>query len=141
MILGGGYIAVEFASIFNGLGVDTTICVRGNNILRGFDKDVVQNITDQMSERGVKFINNNFPKDITFQNNKFKAISNNNEVHKIDLVMEATGRVPNIDSLKLDKVGVKVSDNKSIKVDEYFRTSVKNIFAIWYSRPQKYFFS
>jgi len=130
MILGGGYIAVEFASIFNGLGVDTTICVRGDNILRGFDTDVVQNITNQMKERGVKFIQNNFPKDITFQNNKFKVIFDDNKVYKTDLVMEATGRVPNIDSLKLDKVGVKVSDNKSIKVDEFFRTSIKNIFAI-----------
>ncbi len=130
MILGAGYIAVEFASIFNGLGVDTTICMRGDNILRGFDADVVQNITNQMKERGVKFIQNNFPKDITFQNNKFKVIFDDNKIHKTDLVMEATGRVPNIDSLKLDKVGVKVSGDKSIKVDKHFRTSIKNIFAI-----------
>ena len=130
IILGGGYIAVEFASIFNGLGVDTSICVRGNKILRGFDGEVIDNITNQMNARGIKFITNNFPKDIIFDKNQYKIIFNDYETQIADLVMEATGRVPNTDKLGLEKIGVKVSTNKSIKVDNYFRTSVKNIFAI-----------
>ena len=64
MILGGGYIGVEFASIFNGLGVDTTICIRGNKILKGFDEDVVDHLMNNMKEKGVKFITGEFPYEI-----------------------------------------------------------------------------
>ena len=83
-----------------------------------------------MNARGIKFITNNFPKDIIFDKNQYKIIFNDYETQIADLVMEATGRVPNTDKLGLEKIGVKVSTNKSIKVDNYFRTSVKNIFAI-----------
>ena len=62
LILGGGYIAVEFASIFNGLGVDTSICIRGKKILKGFDDDIVDNLTEQMQKKGINFIKRKFPK-------------------------------------------------------------------------------
>ena len=56
LILGGGYIAVEFASIFNGLGVDVTMCIRGRKILRGFDDDVIEHLSIQMKERGINLL-------------------------------------------------------------------------------------
>ena len=60
LILGGGYIAVEFASIFNGLGVDVTMCIRGKKILKGFDDDVIEHLSIQMKEKGIKFIKVSF---------------------------------------------------------------------------------
>ena len=64
MILGGGYIAIEFASIFNGLGVDTTLCLRGDKVLRGFDTEVVDFLVNEMKKKGVKFIINSSPRKI-----------------------------------------------------------------------------
>ena len=130
LILGGGYIAVEFASIFNGLGVDVTLCIRGNKILKGFDDDVIKHLSIQMKEKGVKFITNVFPKQIDFKNKKFNVYFENNKIKKFDLVMEALGREPNVKSLNLNYAKVKTSENGSVIVDRYFKTSNKNIYAI-----------
>ena len=124
LILGGGYIAVEFASIFNGLGVDVTMCIRGRKILRGFDDDVIEHLSTQMKERGIKFVTSSFPDEINFENKKFN-VHFKGKILKYDLVMEALGREPNINLAK-----VKRSKNDSIIVDDFFKTSNKNIFAI-----------
>ena len=130
LILGGGYIAVEFASIFNGLGVDVTMCIRGRKILKGFDDDVIEHLSIQMKERGIKFITSSFPNEINFENKKFNVHFKGKKNLKYDLVMEALGREPNINSLKLNLAKVKRSKNDSIIVDNYFKTSNKNIYAI-----------
>ena len=130
LILGGGYIAVEFASIFNGLGVDVTMCIRGRKILKGFDDDVIENLSIQMKERGIKIITSSFPNEINFENKKFNVHFKGKKNLKYDLVMEALGREPNINSLKLNLAKVKRSKNDSIIVDNYFKTSNKNIYAI-----------
>lgn len=130
LILGGGYIAVEFASIFKGLGVDVTISIRSKNILKGFDDDVVDRLTNSMKEKGIKFINETFPTDISFKNKNFYVSFKKGSTQKYDLVMEALGRVPNIESLNLKAAKVKVSKNNSIIVNNYFKTSNKNLFAI-----------
>jgi len=129
LILGGGYIAVEFASIFNGLGVDTTICIRGNKILRGFDEDVSIFLMNQMEIKGIKFIKENFPKKIIKNKDFFDVIFKNNK-KKYNLVMQAIGRDPNLELLKIDNVGINLNKNGSIAVDDYFETSIKNIYAI-----------
>ncbi len=130
LILGGGYIAIELASIFNGLGVQTTINLRGNSILKGFDREVTQFLENQMKLKGIQIINNNFPKKITKNKNFFNVFYNNHKKNKYDLVLEALGRIPNLGRLNLEKIGMKLNQDGFIKVDGRFRTSVKNIFAI-----------
>ncbi len=130
LILGGGYIAVEFASIFNGLGVNTKISIRGKQILKGFDHDMVENLMNQMQIKGIKFELENFPTDIYRKGKKFIVCFRNGSSDEFDLVLEAVGREPNLDKINLGNVNVKVNENSSIIVDNYFRTSQKNIFAI-----------
>ena len=130
LILGGGYIAVEFAAIFNGLGVNTTICIRREKVLKGFDDDVVDQLTIQMKEKGIKIISNDFPQEISKTNNLFDVKYKRNKSEKFNLVMEATGRSPNIERLNLEKIKIKLSKNSSIIVNDYFETSCKNIYAI-----------
>lgn len=130
LILGGGYISVEFASIFNGLGVDTTVCIRGEKILKGFDSEVATEIMKQMEFKGVKFVTQLFPQDISYQNGKFDVFYGKKKKERYDLVMEAVGRIPNTEKLNLKNTDVKVNNNGAIIVDKYFKTSAKNIFAI-----------
>ena len=130
MILGGGYIAVEFASIFNGLGVDTTICIRGKKILKGFDDDVVEHLMNNMKDKGVKFITGEFPNEIRKERNVFFANFKKLNTKKFHLVMEAVGREANVEKLNVKAAKIKLSKNSSIIVDDYFQTSNKNIYAI-----------
>lgn len=130
MILGGGYIGVEFASIFNGLGVDTTICIRGNKILKGFDDDVVDHLMNNMKEKGVKFITGEFPYEIEKKGNLFYANFKKSKTKEFHLVMEAVGREANIENLNVKAANIKTSKNSSIIVNDYFQTSNKNIYAI-----------
>ena len=130
LILGGGYIAVEFASIFNGLGVDTTICIRGKKILKGFDDDVVEHLMNNMKDKGVKFITGEFPNEIRKESNLFFANFKKLNTKKFHLVMEAVGREANVEKLNVKAAKIKLSKNSSIIVDDYFQTSNKNIYAI-----------
>ena len=130
LILGGGYIAVEFASIFNGLGVDTTICIRGKKILKGFDDDVVEHLMNNMKDKGVKFITGEFPNEIRKERNVFFANFKKLNTKKFHLVMEAVGREANVEKLNVKAAKIKLSKNSSIIVDDYFQTSNKNIYAI-----------
>ena len=129
LIVGGGYIAVEFASIFNGLGVKTSICLRGNEILRGFDKDCTDFLTNQMKKKGIDFfLNCKIEKIEKFKNNL--CINLSNKQHTFEMVMFATGRQSNTGSLGIDQTNIKLNSNNSIKVNKFYQTSVKNIFAI-----------
>ena len=129
LIMGGGYIAVEFASIFNGLGVDTTICIRSNTILRGFDEQTVLFLKDEMEKKGIKFLFESTPKEIT-KKNEIYSVDINNKEYNFEVVMAATGRKSNTKKLKLEKTDIKTNENGSIIVNDYFETSSKNIFAI-----------
>ena len=130
LILGGGYIAVEFASIFNGLGVNTTINIRSRQILKGFDYGMVGKLMNQMQIKGVKIKSGCFPTEIYKRGKKFAVSYKDGSLDEYDLVLEAVGREPNLDKLGLKNVGIKVNENSSIVVDNYFRTSQKNIYAI-----------
>ena len=129
LILGGGYIAIEFASIFKGLGVDTTVCIRGSRILRDFDVEVSDFLTNELRDKGIKIINNDFPKEIIFSKNAYKVYFKKN-TKTFQKVLEATGRVPNINKLKLHNTKVQTAKNNSIIINDYFETSQKNIFAV-----------
>ena len=110
--------------------MDVTISIRSKNILKGFDDDVVDRLTNSMKEKGIKFINETFPTDISFKNKNFYVSFKKGSTQKYDLVMEALGRVPNIESLNLKAAKVKVSKNNSIIVNNHFKTSNKNLFVI-----------
>ena len=130
VIAGGGYIAVEFAGIFNGLGVETTLVYRGPNILRGFDDDVRSHVTEEIEKRGVKVVlgtmHASIEKTATGILNRF---TNGHEIES-DVLMWAVGREPYVEGLNLEAAGVELNDKGAIKVDGYSRTNVENIWAV-----------
>lgn len=130
VVQGGGYIAVEFAGIFAGLGSDVTLVYRGENILRGFDDDVREHLRFEMEKRGIKIITQQTVAGIEKVEHGLCATLSNNESMVVDQVMFATGRRPNVKGLGLEKAGVKLNDKGAIAVDAYSRTSVPHIYAV-----------
>ena len=127
LVVGGGYIAVEFASIFNGLGVATTLAYRGPRLLRGFDAELGERLAAEMALKGVR---------IELQRN-LAAIEPGLEVAfddgrraRFDLVLFATGRKPNTAGLGLEAAGVKLAVDGAVVVDAYSRSSVDSVWAI-----------
>ncbi len=130
LIAGGGYIAVEFAGIFAGLGVETTLIYRGPNILRGFDDDVRAHLAGEIEKRGVKVILGCQHASIEKTDSGLVNHLGNGMTLETDVVMFATGRVPYVKDLGLETAGVELNDDGAIKVDDYSKTSVDNIWAI-----------
>ncbi len=130
-IVGGGYIAVEFAGIFNGLGVDTTLVYRGANILRGFDEDVRIHLSDEMERRGVRIILSSTPTEIEkTATGLICHLEGHSTPCESEVVMFATGRRAATGSLGLETAGVEVNDDGTVKVDAYSKTTADNIWAI-----------
>ena len=130
LIQGGGYIAVEFAGIFNGLGSEVTLVYRGDNILRGFDTDVRDHLAAEMTKRGIKIMTKRIVEGIEqVDHGLCVELSGHDEV-MVDRVMFATGRRPNVDGLGLEAVGVTLGKTGGIDVNEYSQTSVPNIYAV-----------
>lgn len=130
LVVGGGYIAIEFAGIFNGLGVDTTLLYRGPQILRGFDEDVRNHLSEEAAKRGIRLILGAEHERIEkVEGGVINHLSNAIQCHT-EAVMFATGREPYVEGLNLDKAGVALNEKGAIQVDEYSRTSVANIWAI-----------
>jgi len=130
MVVGGGYIAVEFASIFNGLGVETTLLYRGANILRGFDDDVRSHLADELEKRGIKVVLGCSHKSLEKTDGGLVSTLSNDLTFETDAVMFATGRDPYVEGLGLDKVGVQLNERGAIVVDAQSRTTVDNIWAV-----------
>lgn len=131
LILGGGYIALEFATIFSGLGVDVTVGYRGKRILRGFDNDVRKHIEAEFAHHGVKIINEVNLKSLTAIAEGRKCATMESGVQlEFDQVMFAVGRVPNTMGLGLEEAGVKLNERGAVIVDEYSRTNVPSIWAV-----------
>jgi glutathione reductase (NADPH) len=130
LIQGGGYIAVEFAGIFNGLGCDVTLVYRGEKILRGFDEDVQEHLMRELGLRGIRILTRKIVKAVEKVDHGFDICLSDNEQILVDLAMFATGRRPNSEELGLESVGVKISERNGILVDAYSRTSVPNIYAV-----------
>jgi glutathione reductase (NADPH) len=130
LIQGGGYIAVEFAGIFAGLGSDVTLVYRRDNILRGFDDDVREHLRSEMVKRGIKIITNQTVAGVQKVEHGLCAELSDHESTMVDQVMFATGRRPNVKGLGLEKAGVKLNDKGAIAVDAYSKTSVPHIYAI-----------
>ena len=130
IVVGGGYIAVEFAGIFHGLGVETTLVYRGPLFLRGFDQDIREILADEMRKKGINLVFNNNVARIEKVKEHYKVHFSNSEVQDTDLVMYATGRIPNTKNLGLENVDVKLDKNGAVIVDEHYKSSGSSIYAI-----------
>jgi glutathione reductase (NADPH) len=130
LIQGGGYIALEFAGIFNGLGSEVTLVYRGDNILRGFDNDVREHLRSEMERRGIKIITRQTVVAVEKVEHGYCVDLSDRRSFMVDRVMFATGRRPNVSGFGLEAAGVKLAKNGGIAVDEFSRTSVPHIYAI-----------
>ncbi|MCV6548699.1 MAG: glutathione-disulfide reductase [Cohaesibacter sp.] len=130
VVVGGGYIALEFAGIFNGMGVDTTVLYRGEEILRGFDDDVRQTLHEEMEKQGVKIICGDVIKEINKGPEGLTIITAEGKTLLADQILSAIGRSPYTEGLGLDRVGVELDRAGAIKVDEYNRTNIDHIYAV-----------
>ncbi|KAB0633526.1 glutathione-disulfide reductase [Burkholderia latens] len=138
-VVGGGYIAVEFAGIFNGFGSRVDLFYRGDRILRGFDDDVRQFLTDEMTKQGVAIHAHAVVESIARADDGTLSVRVGDATHgPYDAVLYATGRVPNVDGIGLERAGVLLDARGAIAVDAYSATSVPSIHAIGdvTSRPQ-----
>lgn len=130
-VFGGGYIAVEFASIFNGCGAETSLIYRGDKVLRGFDEDVRSFVTSEMSKKGMKMMLSQTITAISKQNDGSLLLAlDSGETLEVDAVMFATGRAPNTSGLGLDVAGVEIDAKGAIKVDEYSQTTQPSIYSV-----------
>ena len=133
VIAGGGYIAVEFAHVFAGLGVNTCLVYRGDEVLRGFDEDVRTEVHEGLKEAGVhvitKAVFEKIEKRVGEELPLHISLSNGQHVDA-DVVMMAVGRRPNTEGLGCDAAGVKLDDNGAVIVDEWSKTNVDSIWAV-----------
>jgi glutathione reductase (NADPH) len=130
VIQGGGYIAVEFAGIFAGLGSHVTLIYRGENILRGFDDDVRHHLRAHMEKHGIRVITGCKVAAIEQAGKHFSVqLSAGNHI-PADRVMFAVGREPHVAGIGLKEAGVEIANNGGIGVDDYSRTSAPNIYAV-----------
>lgn len=129
-IVGGGYIAVEFAGILNGLGVETQLIYRGNQLLKTFDSDCSQKVTEGMVDKGVEVRLESNVSSISKQNQRLAVSLDNGEIITTDMVLYATGRKANIEGLGLENTAVRLTKSKAIKVDRNYCTDEPSIYAI-----------
>ena len=130
VVYGGGYISVEFAGIFNGLGANVTQIYRGPQILRGFDDDVRDTLAGEMVKKGIDLRVETTIDRIEKTASGLVAHLSDGERIETDLIMAATGRRPNTENLGLAAAGVETGDKGAVKVDAYSRTSQANIYAV-----------
>ena len=129
-IVGGGYIAVEFAGIFNGLGVETSLLYRGEEILRGFDDDLRAILHEEMQEKGIDIRLHTQVESIEATGDAYRLRLTSGDTLDADLILCATGRRPNTEGLGLENAGVRLTDNNAISVDENFYAGAGGIYAI-----------
>ncbi len=130
IIVGGGYIAVEFAGIFAGAGAKVSLVLRGYEVLRGFDVDLRAALTEELTRRGIELHPHAKLESLDKTPDGLKLRCRSGTVHEGDLVMWATGRRPNTRGLGLEDLGVALGDHGTIVVDEWSKTNVPGLFAI-----------
>jgi len=130
LIQGGGYIAVEFACIFAGLGSAVTLVYRGENILRGFDDDVRAHLRQEMERAGIRIITKRIVEAVEQVDHGLCVELSDHDDLLVDKVMFATGRRPNVAGLGLEAAGVRLDEKGAIAVDALSRTSVPHIYAV-----------
>lgn len=130
VIEGAGYIGVEFAHIFHGLGAKVTLIHRGDQILRGFDQDIRYFLANEMAKQDISIVLEANIDKIENKNDQKTVFTDKNDEIKCDLVLTAIGRVPNIDHLSLDNTNIKYKENGQIIVNEDYQTSEEHIYAV-----------
>jgi glutathione reductase (NADPH) len=131
VIYGGGYIAVEFAHIFHGLGSKVTLVYRGDTILRGFDIDIRDHLMSEMKKQGINLQLESTIEKITQNNDQNLTVHlSNGKAIECDQVMSAIGRVPNISPLNLDKANIDLNANDTIVTDHNYKTSNNSVYAV-----------
>ncbi len=129
LISGGGFIAVEFAFLLKGLGVDVSLIYRGDTILRGFDDDIRLDVHNELKRKGIRVITHATIQKLEKSENGVIATCSNGEICEFGQVMLALGRDPYINGLGLENAGVETK-NGAIVVNEYSQTNVENIYAV-----------
>lgn len=130
VIVGGGYIAVEFAGIFNAVGVEVTQIIRAANILRGFDEDVRTCLAAEMEKKGIRIRREAVVRSIEPANQGYSLRLDHGDVIAADRILYATGRAPNTRGIGLEEAGVALNGIGAVAVDVDSRSSVDSIFAI-----------
>ena len=130
VVVGGGYIAVEFAGILNGLGVKTDLIYRGDRLLKTFDPQCSEKVTEGMIAKGVNSHLNTEVRSISGQENQLTVHLNNGQSLEAGIALYATGRKANTQDLGLENTAIKTQSNGAIIVDEYFQTAEPNIYAL-----------
>jgi glutathione reductase (NADPH) len=130
VIVGGGYIALEFAHIFHGLGSEVSLIYRGAKVLRGFDEDLRDSLQHTMRQKGIRLILETMLTSCKRTRTGIHVTTASGETCEAEHVMLAIGRRPNIDGLGLENAGVKLTPRGHIEVDKFSRTSADNIYAV-----------
>ena len=129
IVVGGGYIALEFASIFHGLGVQTTLTYRGKRLLRGFDAEIGSRMAEEMAAKGLEICFGCEPAAIR-RKRELEIEFTDGSVRETELVMFATGRRPNTAKLGLEHAGVQLAADGAVIVDRFSKTNVDSIHAV-----------
>ncbi len=130
IVVGGGYIAVEFAGIFKGMGADVTLVHRRDQVLKAFDEELGDTLLDEMKKKGIGLSLGRTITSISLDGETRIVTLDDGSKIEADQVMFAVGRVPNTDGMGLDKAGVELGRGGQILVDQYSRTNIPNIFAV-----------
>jgi glutathione reductase (NADPH) len=130
VIIGGGYICMEFASIFAGLGVTVTLLHRGSQVLRGFDDDLRDGVANAMRDRGLDLRMDTDVAGVEKEADGYRVSLVQGGSIKAGLIMAATGRAPNTAGMGLEAAGIALGGNGEVPVDEFSRSSVENIYAV-----------
>ncbi|MHA7878259.1 MAG: glutathione-disulfide reductase [Saccharospirillum sp.] len=131
IVIGGGYIAVEFAGIFNGLGATTHLVHRGEPVLRGFDDDVRAFISEHLDQAGIQLHYHTTVESVEpISEGRYRATLNDGRTMDADLLVCATGRRPLVDGLDLSNAGVALAPQGHIEVNDHYQTNVPHIFAL-----------
>ncbi|MEP4548021.1 MAG: glutathione-disulfide reductase [Saccharospirillum sp.] len=131
IVIGGGYIAVEFAGIFNGLGAKTHLLYRGEPVLRGFDDDIREFVSSELEQAGIQLLyNRDIAKVEALESGRFRVTMSDGSVRETDLVVSAIGRRPLLDGMDIEKAGVKAAPKGHLEVNDHYQTNVPHIFAL-----------
>ena len=130
VIVGGGYIAVEFAGIFAGLGVETILVLRGDQILRGFDEDIRNHLAAEMEKKGIEIRTNADIAKLERSGDGVRVTMEDGTAFGAGQIMFATGRIPNTQELGLENVGLHGNAHGAVAVNEFSQTAVDSIYAV-----------
>lgn len=128
-IIGGGYVAMELATLLAAAGSQVTLLIRGDRVLKNFARENVRRLVKEMTGRGIRFVFNTSPAELKPQDGRLTLITNNGNALTTDYVIDATGRIPNVEALNLAAAGIEY-DRHGIAVDENLQTSFAGVYAV-----------